>query len=286
MPVTHVISGTSAKDARVFVYTAPDSTSEYEEFLGYKDITAGDYSIVIPETRPDPILDDDFNGTNGDPPDSTIWNISQGDPVIDNNDLYLEHVASSGVTHEIKSTFTLTGNFQIDLPFDLTGQNNTNGWYLQLSVIDAAGQNGGRIYARYGRRVRTFSVSGGSDTQEGDLNMGASWNSAGVRLSRSGSSWTSGRKSGATWYNNIGHNFTGTTNDVKVEIKSWHNVGLPAFDPHVTYMYTVTGDPVLSGAVMLNIFATVTGTGETSCYGSVEAAESTESVNLNEYPWP
>jgi len=286
MAVTHVISGTSNKDARVYVYTTDESDSEYTQLLGYKDITAGNYSIVMPETRPAPITDDDFTGTNGDPPNSAIWEILQGDPVIDNNDLYMEHPAGSGIIHEIRSKFWLSGDFRVDVAFNFSGQTNSNGWYAQLSMIDASGENGGRAYGMYGRRIRAVKVISGVDTQTFDTYMGTSWNTAGVSLARGGSGWVTRRKSGASWYHNIGGDFTGTTNDVRIEIKTWHVGGLPAFNPYVQYMETVAGDPIRGGNVIVNIFAVASGTNDTDNYGSVQAGETTDAVTINQYPWP
>lgn len=276
------ISGTTNQNARASVFTE-------HEYLGYRDIS-GSYSIVMCHPQPYiATLDDNFNGTNGNPPDADRWQILQGDPEIQSNNLYLEHVAISGTTrHEMRSRYVLSGNVRMEMLIDLTGQNNSSNWYLQISVLDLERQNGGRIYVRQGRYIHTVKVVDGVETDVGNIFMGATWNSAGIGIRRDGDHWYSLRWSPG-WSNNIDHDWTGGhTGNVKVEIKSWHGDTLPAFDPSITSVDVATGTAVVSGtgSADMYLFATVTGTGETKAYGKVTAIDTGDSVNLTEWPSP
>lgn len=274
------ISGTTSQAARISVFTDC-------EYLGYKDVTTGAYSIVMRHPQPYvATLTDDFTGTNGNPPDADRWQLLQGSPEIQSNNLYLNIPDSAGVYHEMQSRYVLSGNFRIEMPVDLTGQNNTNGWCLQLSVLDPERQNGGRVYIMYGRRIRTVKVINGVDTQTDDEYMGTTWNNAGVGLYRTGSTWQGIRRI-PSWAVLIGSDWAdGYTGPVKVEVKAWHDTALPLFNPPVSSVDVVYGTPVVSGTGSsdLHLFATILATGETKAYGKVTAIDTEDALDLTEWP--
>lgn len=284
------ISGTTNQNARVYICTSSNSDSEFEELLGYKDVTTGLYTIVVPETRPYVSLDDNFEGDNGDPPNTDKWDIIQGSPEIQDNKLYLEHPAGSGVVHEIRHKNRCRDDFYIKLAVDATGVAKSTSWNVQLSVLDESGLNGGRIIDQGSMYIKTYKVVNGVDTLTKSIYMGSNYSNMGIALIRQGTSWFSYRTTNGSadtgWGSNIGSNWAGHTDNVKVEVKSWHTGGLPAFDPSCHYVRMPTGTVILSGDVKLNLYAVVSGTGETSCYGDVEALETEDSVNISEYPWP
>jgi len=276
------ISGTTNQNARVSVFTD-------DEYLGYKDITTGAYSIVMRHPQPDvPTLSDDFTGTNGNPPDADRWQIMQGSPEIQSNNLYLNILAASETTHEMRSRYVLSGNLSIEMPFDLTGLTNNGDWYLQLSVLDPERMNGGKIYVRHGRYIHTLKVTDGVETETDNMFMGDAWNAGGIKIVRSGSNWNTYRKDAGSWWHNGDHNWIdGYTGNVKVEVKAWHANSFPAIDPDVLSVDILSGTPVVSGtgSADLNVFAR-TSNGEILGYGSVTAIDTSDAVSITEWPTP
>jgi len=83
-------------------------------------------------------VDDDFTGTNGDPPAPQRWTIYKGSPTIQSNQLYMTSNPENGIT----SKHHLIGDFVATLDYDLATYptpyvSNWIHWFRIINVYDA-----------------------------------------------------------------------------------------------------------------------------------------------------
>jgi hypothetical protein len=80
-----------------------------------------------------PIQEDTFIGSDGDPPDTSIWSVQSGTPVIDTNQL--EFLVNSGTTEEtVKNKKLLAGDFEIYIDLNVSEEPAQDNWKFGLEV--------------------------------------------------------------------------------------------------------------------------------------------------------
>jgi len=273
------ISGITTEDARIKVM-------DDDIYIGYKDVVAGAYQIVFPDQRPNIDPDDDFTGTNGDPPDDTKWQIIEGAPDIQSNNLSMVHAGGSVSRHELRSRFVLTGDFHIRFLANLSAVPAANWSYIQMNVYDLGRQNGFTTQIRsqsdgyqYINRTR---YDNGVYTQTGDTYMGA-WDAAGVALIRSGSSFGYYANQSGVWYFKSWEVSDGMTGDVKVDLISNNAGSFPALTNVITEFEMVSGEVVVAGTWPVHVYGVSDRNGDTIGYGDVESVGTSDPIDINEW---
>jgi hypothetical protein len=80
-----------------------------------------------------PIQEATFVGNDGDPPDSDVWSVQAGTPVIDTNQL--EFLVNSGMTDEkVKNKQKVAGDFEIYIDIDVDQEPAQDNWSFGLDV--------------------------------------------------------------------------------------------------------------------------------------------------------
>jgi hypothetical protein len=284
------ISGTTNEACRIKIM-------DDDIFIGYKDVSAGAYSIVFPDQRPDVNPDDDFIGTNGDPPDADKWQILAGAPEIQSNNINMVNTEGISTVHTMKSRWVLTGDFYIRLRCNLTGIPHVYGdsgddySYLQIKALSLDDQNGATSYIRTagsasinGHRTHIYKVTGGVWSDHQEINMGNTWNDAGLGIKRAGSSYHMYRYNSGVWYDS-GVAFTGGyTEDVKITIRGYNGTNFPG-GTYVLYSFDmVSGETVVSGTWPVHVYGVSDNTRQTIGYADIPSYETNDVVDIIEYP--
>lgn len=125
----------------------PTSATRFDNFIvnSVADITL--YQHLDVPVYSD--LNDDFtySGTGG-IPDITKWIVSRG-AYLDNNTLYMHETSNSGDA-AIRSTYYLSGNFDIQIDFELIIYPNILDWASELRITDVVTNNFVVIRKTYG----------------------------------------------------------------------------------------------------------------------------------------
>jgi hypothetical protein len=80
-----------------------------------------------------PIQEDNFIGSDGDPPDTSVWSVQEGTPVIDTNQL--EFLVNSGTTEEtVKNKKLIAGDFEIYIDLNVSEEPAQDNWKFGLEV--------------------------------------------------------------------------------------------------------------------------------------------------------
>lgn len=80
-----------------------------------------------------PIQEATFVGDDGDPPDSSIWSVQSGTPVIDTNQL--EFLVNSGTTEEkVKNKKQVAGDFTVYIDIDVDQEPAQDNWKFGLEA--------------------------------------------------------------------------------------------------------------------------------------------------------
>jgi hypothetical protein len=80
-----------------------------------------------------PVQSVEFVGNDGDPPDSAIWSVQAGTPVIDTNQL--EFLVNSGIIDEkVKNKQLLAGDFEVYIDLDVNESSAQDNWKFGLEV--------------------------------------------------------------------------------------------------------------------------------------------------------
>lgn len=170
------------------------------------------------------VWDDDFTGSDSDPPDPDKWT-ETGSPDIQGNELELS-VVGSGTEDKVTLKGNLTGDFDVQVDFDLYTYSLVEGSGADLHVLISEG------YEMYLRR----GYAGGDRYQRGYKN-GGGWNYTPVstsddtgklRITRTGSTWHA-------YYYNAGW----------IEVGSGISIGVGAVQVWLTAA-NWTGDPDLT----------------------------------------
>ena len=177
-------------------------------------------------------VDDDFTGTNGDDPNTDLWDITDGTPIITNNSLDLSYDNTSGgaaTNTQVDSIYNISGDFDIQIDFkdiDFTGTGAGDqpvlyiyffvdlSWYSRVG-ISAYESDTTLLYQGLNRIDGTsyYSQPGTTDT------------SGKFRLTRIGNVITSYKWSGSSW-DTLQSDSGCTTSDGKIMLKSTQHVGV------------------------------------------------------------
>lgn len=179
-----------------------------------------DYFIgdTTEENTVETITGDDFTGTDGDLPDSDLWVPSEDaltySQILSNKLNHTSNDASNDISSLFTSVFKLSGDFDIQIDFDLTtfAATSTSSNYLQLWLFSSS---------QYWKisRIRGISTTGyarqaTSDSWTGDYST--SELSGKLRFTRSGSTIKGYHWSGTQWEwasSTAGYTFTTTSSD-------------------------------------------------------------------------
>jgi len=89
-------------------------------------------SMPDQDSRPTSAANDTFDGFDGNLPDSSKWFVVSGSPVIFDNKLHLERDSERDF---VESTFKISGDFDIQIDYDLESWPSESSWGLYFRVI-------------------------------------------------------------------------------------------------------------------------------------------------------
>lgn len=189
------------------------------------DVNAGDRTdvtdifdaLVYPKQQA--TVDDTFTGTDGDAPNSILWDRDElmGTLQIYSNKLRSVATSTTGV-NRIVSKFLLQGDFDIQIDFDLVSVANSNNWNQRLQVLATDGSVLD-IARRYGSGDYYFDTY---RNQYGSYSTGATGTvhtSGKLRLVRVGSTCATYYWNGASW-TAMSTGISWTTEDIYVNVYS------------------------------------------------------------------
>jgi hypothetical protein len=171
-----------------------------------------------------PACEDNFTGSNGDPPNGRKWVIENGSPDIQSNQLEMYTSGGSGNGEIVKSRCVLTGDFDVVVYFDFSsGEPDSNSYNASLEFrIDDTHKCYVAANYFWGRAWQTGFIDGGGWTYRSDPRT----NTYGaLRMVRSGNSFTPYQRDGTgNWTQvDLGWN-CGSSNDpceIRLSIGSW-----------------------------------------------------------------
>lgn len=186
------------------------------------------YKFTLPS---DFVFRDDFNGTDGDAPNSLVWGGYENPSYLSmqNNALNYSNSVSAGGAY--RSLFQLVGDFSVDVKINLNTVPAGATWvaYLGVSVDDLGGNDWAYIgFANLsGTKAHRGStkINGTSDATEATTAQTTAW----YRVVRSGSTITVYYKEDVDWVQI--HQASGfTTADLYLILRGYTNNGLLDFD--------------------------------------------------------
>ena len=164
-------------------------------------------------------VDDNFTGEDGTLPDTKLWSTT-GDVELASNTLKLGATTSSA---KCASIFRLSGDFDISIDFDVTGNPSTDSWISGLYIFQVTDNNGyvvGRGYG--GNSLIDFQklVNGSWDSTLATVTT--SVYTGKLRLTRSISTFTAYYDIGSGWVN-MGSNNSGYSSEMflRLTLGSW-----------------------------------------------------------------
>jgi len=208
------ISGNLSDDSRIFVYDINTNSLVHDELF-----SAGAYEVlgldpstkVIVAVRSSngeslsygnvlPIDEgydwglftgDDFNGSNGDPPNATYWNVVGDYTQFDIQSNRLYHECDDGEDSYLDSNFEVSGDFNIRVECykDVHPWQGSGYWYFYLRAgIDA--DNYMTMARGVEGNVHKFFARGRNDGVWYDVKQTENWPDFTLKIVRSGSTWT------------------------------------------------------------------------------------------------
>ena len=166
------------------------------------------------------LFDDDFTGTNGDPPNSNIWSIvgDSADVFIQDNQLRTQ-VAGTSEDNGVASLFKISGDFSLQVDFDMVtgyGSGTDHSFFITVQHVGETFYNSMRIYlnsfSEYLFRIQRWVNGGyGSYTGPGQQSSGS------FKLSRSGTLWQPALDLGSGYVNIAGPQGIGS-DDVEISL--------------------------------------------------------------------
>lgn len=215
-------------------------TQQYTATGNYNNSTTQDLTSVCTFTSSDtdvatidngvgtPLYDDTFTGDNGDPPDSTKWDVT-GSPDIQNNTV---EITNNGTEERITSKCVLTGDFDVQVDIDVQGDPASN-WQCDLvAYIDATHyMTASAIYHTFSKDFITVHNEGSGESNSTISRSGATGK---LRITRVGSTVRPYAADGTGAFVNIGSVFaTMGTGPVTIFIRNQNS----AFTPTITARY-------------------------------------------------
>jgi hypothetical protein len=187
------------------------------------NIFAGSSLSVSGGTTPsfwDTFTGDDFTGTNGDPLSTTVWTDQAAgfEWLIQSNKANVNITTGSDSEAKSISTFSLTGDFDIQIDFDSLVF--TNSGFLRLYVFNGDLSDGAYIGTAFDSSVHSFNGNTKVDNVWGSSSSPARTNdNGGIRIVRSSANITLKTKDGGGVYTDV---FTRsvTTDDVVVWLQA------------------------------------------------------------------
>jgi hypothetical protein len=183
----------------------------------YYDATASGQDV-----RPIADVQDDFTGDNGSAPNSDLWVISVAGPntiTIDNN--RLKHVSYSGNgSNGIWSVFRLSGDFDVQVDFDITGSplGNYYGCGLQFYMKESSPDDLAQMYIDTNSSGRRYVAN---------IRLSGSWSDfmahaetsdvvGKVRMTRVANTFYGYYWNGASWTSHGSYNY-GSAPDIRIK---------------------------------------------------------------------
>ena len=138
--------------------------------------------------------DDDFTGTDGDPPDTDRWTETDASNKMSivSNALDFDSSEAADTTSYIESTFNLSGDFDIQVDFDIADYGNpSSGFhYIRLHVADGGGYEAGNFCEIMAARQSSTSYWVVNGNVTAFTSVSRSVDSGKFRIVRSGSTIT------------------------------------------------------------------------------------------------
>lgn len=151
-------------------------------------------AITSPLVQEQTDYSDDFTGSDGNPPDSSKWEIIAGSPEISSNRLREDTPGD-----DLRSVFYFEGDFDVQIDFDVTGTPETDSWNLVLKAyIDSTHQvYFGPAYYSSNKKYQRGYVNGGSWSY-GAVDSRAQ-DSGKIRIVRTGNAFDVYYWNGSSW---------------------------------------------------------------------------------------
>lgn len=186
------------------MYARIPSVSSSDSYGLYYDYENNDNTLIDTVLSPEE-ASDDFTGNDGDAPDADKWLVNRNDHwtaqtfsaanTISNNQLKIESTSTSTSLGNVRSTYTLSGDFSVEVDFDLS---NTSDYAVVTMYAWADWDN--RMYLQYNNTVDRFRgnscVSGTWGTNSDAI---ISLQAGGFRLDRTGDQVSFYRKEDSSW---------------------------------------------------------------------------------------
>jgi hypothetical protein len=174
----------------------------------------------------DTFTGDDFTGTNGDLPNETVWTVQDGAGSgnivrIFNNALRSSLAGDLSTFTLTTSTFDLTGDFDIQIDWDVDTGPAVNNWGFSLRVEITDGPGVGyscllsRLYAA-GQKIRYTRINPGTTVSD----VGTVVTSGKFRFTRVAGAFQGFHDVGGGWVNSYPAAFFTDTNDLRVRFQS------------------------------------------------------------------
>ena len=218
---------------------------------------------------------DDFTGTDSDPPDPDLWTINQtlgGGTSIQSDKLNL--VSTGGDDAGVFGNYMLTGDFDIQVDFNLTTYPSTNAWGHYLYILeDGLWVNSVFVSKEYSgglHRYHSRLVEGGATHEEAYSN--SSDTEGKFRIVRSGSTIITYRWNGSSWttLDTYASNLVNGDVQIYLSINAW--TGNPSCEGNFDNFTINSGTVIWPAGTFPNRkkIAVTTSDGTTQCYVEIE----------------
>ena len=167
--------------------------------------------------------DDEFTGSNDDPPVASRW-INNGSK-IDTNRLKVFDTAADGAG-DARSSWTTTGNTEVQVDFDVTGYSESNGWRAELGLY-VDDDNYFSIAIEYNGDTYRFLRTRKDDGDMSWATASATNSTGSLKINRASNSFTVYYRDGTGAWTVLGETLTvGSANDemyAYLGAPSWNN---------------------------------------------------------------
>ena len=173
-------------------------------------------------------IDDTFEGVDGESPNLELWRITSGTPTIQSNKLFIDHSMS------IESLPELSGDFDIQIDFNILSGPNTASWGFNLRILSPYNGDNIEVYRTYtnsacGSPNSIYEISKEISDIWSEVACSPTSDSSGkLRLVRTGSNVQGYKWNGSSW-DTVGSAITFNSYNVKVIIRASNWDTNPAF---------------------------------------------------------
>ena len=167
---------------------------------------------------------DSFTGVDGDPPNEDSWSVHvDGANTLSLDSNRLKHVSVSGEgMNEARSKFTLSGDFDVQIDFDVTSSAAGDTWGCGLQFI--MGTDIYQVYIQVGASTKHYGMNHYLSGVWADSGTSPTTDNTGkVRMTRSGSTFTGYYWNGSAWVSIASHDYVSAPDIdiVKCYSNSW-----------------------------------------------------------------